>query len=64
MAELIAPPISIMKEKIRAIILSRLNGLGLNPIDYLIFYIYYKKQVQIQVRLTPQDYINNQEILE
>lgn len=56
MAELIAPPISIMKEKIRQLIISRLNSIGLNVVDYLILYIYYKTQKDIKINLTTNDF--------
>lgn len=56
MAELIAPPISIMKERIRELIVSRLNSTGLNVIDYLIIYIYYKTQKDIKITLSTNDF--------
>ena len=56
MAELIAPPISIMKEKIRQLIISKLNNNQMNVIDYLIIYIYYKTQKDIKITLTPIDF--------
>jgi len=56
MAELIAPPISIMKERIKQLIISRLNSTGLNIIDYLIIYIYYKTMKDVKITLTPNDF--------
>ena len=63
MAELIAPPISIMKEKIRQLIISRLNSIGLNVVDYLILYIYYKTQKDVKITLTPNDFHNHLDFL-
>lgn len=63
MAELIAPPISIMKERVRQLIISRLNNNKMNLLDYLIIYIYYKTQKDIKITLTSNDLHRNLEIL-
>jgi hypothetical protein len=59
MEELIAPPISIMKERIRQLIISRLNTTGLSILDYLIIYIYYKTQKDIKISLSGNDFNRN-----
>lgn len=56
MAELIAPPISIMKERLRQIIISRLNNNQMNVLDYLIIYIYYKTQKDVKINLRANDF--------